>query len=92
MIFNTNLAFKFLAFSYGDYDGEKIQLKGTKFVLLYTHTRFWITIIIYDIIRNMILAILPSSKHSVWEFYLCDFCSAIKGKPFLYSLFTNNNS
>lgn len=82
MTFNTNLAFKLFAFFYGDYDGETIQTKRTKSALLFIYSRFWILVTIYDIIRFMVLIILPNSKHEVLEFYLCDFASAIKGKPY----------
>ena len=36
----------------------------------------------YDFIRYSTLAVLPPSKHGVLEYYLADYCSAVKGKQY----------
>ena len=76
-----NSAFKMMAIVQGNYDGEKF-VNDRRSTLLNGYFGFWIIFTIYDIIRYMILDILPRDKHLYLEFYLSDFCSVIKGKSY----------
>ena len=65
--FDINQAFKWIPFVWGDYDG--VSFRGLR--LPYLWSRFWWTLTIYNILRYLTLAILPSSYHDRLEFYLC---------------------
>ena len=76
-----NSAFKLMAIVQGNYDGQKFVNDGRS-ALLHGYFVFWILFAIYDLIRFMILIILPRDEHLYWEFYLCDFGSSIKNKSY----------
>ena len=81
MIFEMNSAFKMMAIVQGNYDGEKF-VNDRRLALLNGYFGFWITFTIYDLIRHLMLAILPQENHLYLEFYLCDYGSVIKDKSY----------
>ena len=83
-VFNTNLTFKLLGLVYGDYNAKngKFENSNLKSSLLYVYSKFLLALGIYDLIRYVTLAILPKDPGIGYEFYLCDFCSPINGKPY----------
>lgn len=74
MTFDINRSFKVIPFVWGEWDGERFRAAG--FVgtqLPYLWTRFWWLFTVYDFVRYMILAVLPSSYHPNLEFFLGEF-------------------
>ena len=70
MTFDINQSFKLCAFVWGDYDGERFQQTKRTWLIPYIWSRFWWIFAAYDLLRYLLLAVLPSSYHDVLEFYL----------------------
>lgn len=37
---------------------------------------------IYNIARYLVLAVTPPSQHYAIDFYCCDYCVAVEGRPY----------
>ena len=81
-VFNLNLVFKWLGLVYGDYDGESFRSSGIQYALLRIWSAYWLTNSVFQSCRHTALALLPRDPGIGYEFWLCDFVSAIKGRPY----------
>lgn len=72
-VFDTNLAFKWLGISLGDFDGKEFRRNKTQYFWLFIYSGCWYLSIAYDIIRMIILIIIP--RDTIYGFYLLDFVS-----------------
>lgn len=81
MTFDINRSFKWLPFTWGDYNGLNFQgvewgMGVQRNRLTYLWTRFWWLFTVYDLVRYMVLAVLPpSDRHNGMEFFLGELLS-----------------